>query len=163
MNLLFGKNLRFLRKEKGLNQAEIAEIVEKGDGTISNWEKGLAEPSFSEIGEISKYFGISMSDILFVDLSNASLINEKEDGKNHAKASRKASRSASLITGNRANEPFIEYSNPKNSATLIETLKELVESKNQIITDLKDKNSRLEGTIKELEKKIEKSKHSGLA
>lgn len=121
MILMFGKNLKHLRKKNGLNQQEIADLVEKGDGTISNWEKGTAEPSFADINEISKYFRVSMNDMLFTDLSIESPIEEKKEIKNRLNASPKASRSASLISKNRLNEPSGEYTRMPKVVTIDST------------------------------------------
>jgi transcriptional regulator with XRE-family HTH domain len=160
MHLFFGKNLKFLRKQKDLNQAELGEIVSKGGNTIGNWENGNAEPNFQEATEIVNFFGISIFDMLYVDLERAHLIESEKGGK---KGGKSTPIHAPNRTPNRANEPFVDYGKPKNSDTLISTLTELVESKNEIIADLKGKITDLKNALNECEKKNPKHKEAGHA
>ena len=69
MSVFFGKNLRFLRKQKGINQGELAILVKKGHTTIGNWENGISEPSLGELHDIVNFFGVSADDLLFKDLA----------------------------------------------------------------------------------------------
>jgi len=146
---MFGKNLKHLRKEKDLNQADIAEIVGKGDGTISNWEKGSAEPSFSEINEISKFFGIPMNDMLFVDLSIVHLSSDEKATKKTAKSPPK---SPPISPPNVVEEPKIDYpAKPESQEKLIKTLEDLVADKSEIIAILKKEIQELKDANKILE------------
>jgi transcriptional regulator with XRE-family HTH domain len=146
MAFLFWKNLRYLRKEKDLNQQEIGDLVNKGDGTISNWEKGNAEPSFSEINTISNFFGIEAVEMLFTDLEHVHL-NEKNKGSK--KSSKSPQNSPPFSPPNGANEPSEEYG---NQTTLIKTLEDLVAAKTEIIYNLKQKNTELQEQVKKLHK-----------
>jgi transcriptional regulator with XRE-family HTH domain len=105
MNLIFGKNLRFLRKQKGLNQSEIADFIGKGATTVGNWEKGIAEPNFTELTEIVNYFDIPVFDLLYTDLESAHLIEGEKGGKKQVKSTPKYTPNS---TPNRVNEPFVE-------------------------------------------------------
>ncbi len=62
--LIFGKNLKMLREEKGLGQVELAKALGVGKGTISLWENGLREPLLSSLVAIAKYFNISIDELV---------------------------------------------------------------------------------------------------
>lgn len=65
---IFSKNLRFLREQKGLKLDDFLEIGIKR-GTMSNYELGNTEPKLDIIREISKFFRVSIDDLLNIDLS----------------------------------------------------------------------------------------------
>lgn len=54
----FSEMLKSLRKEKGLNQADLGEIFGKSPSTIGNWETGVSEPNLLEFQKITEYFGV---------------------------------------------------------------------------------------------------------
>jgi transcriptional regulator with XRE-family HTH domain len=66
-----GRNIRHLRKKLSKNQGEIAELVNKGQTTIGNWEKGVSEPSLGDLLILSNYFGVSLDALLRTDLADA--------------------------------------------------------------------------------------------
>lgn len=57
------ENIYNLRKEKGLSQEALAEIVDVSRQTISNWELGETTPNPDQLISLSKTFGVSI-DIL---------------------------------------------------------------------------------------------------
>ncbi len=52
------------RREKGLTQKQLAEILGVSDKTISHWERDESSPDISLILEISRVFGISADELL---------------------------------------------------------------------------------------------------
>ncbi|WP_172357958.1 helix-turn-helix domain-containing protein, partial [Lactococcus insecticola] len=58
------KNIKSLRKEKGLTMKELAKILEVTEASISRWENGKTPPRFDKIKKLSDYFGVSESYIL---------------------------------------------------------------------------------------------------
>ena len=60
----FGKNLKELRKEKNLWQADIAKALCVTDATVSRWELGKQEPDFDMLIKIAKYFGVTTDYLL---------------------------------------------------------------------------------------------------
>ena len=52
--------LRELRNQKGLDQKDIAILLNIGKGTISNWEVGRTEPSIEYLTRLAKYFEVSI-------------------------------------------------------------------------------------------------------
>lgn len=65
---LFAKNLRFLRKQRGLNQDEISGLFNKRANTVGNWENGKSEPSIAELIKLADFFKIGLQQLLHQDL-----------------------------------------------------------------------------------------------
>lgn len=63
-------NIRFLRKQRSLSQAELAEAVGLNRGNIASYEAGQAEPRICSLLRISKLFGVSSHDLTRLDLSD---------------------------------------------------------------------------------------------
>jgi transcriptional regulator with XRE-family HTH domain len=57
-----------LRKEKGMTQKQIADMMNISDKTISKWERGLGCPDVSLLGELSNIFEVNIEKILAGDL-----------------------------------------------------------------------------------------------
>lgn len=62
-----GKKLIELRKNKKLSQEQLAEEINVTRQTISNWENGKFYPDIDALVRISKYFNISLDDLLNYD------------------------------------------------------------------------------------------------
>ena len=56
---IFGDNIKRLRKNKGLKQQEIAELLGVKRNTYSDWENGKTEPSFDNLFKLADFFDIS--------------------------------------------------------------------------------------------------------
>ena len=56
---MFGIRLKELRKDKGLTQKELAEILQTTDDSIYSWEKGRSQPSIEAIQKICVYFSVT--------------------------------------------------------------------------------------------------------
>lgn len=63
-----GRLLLNLRKERGMTQKQIADMMNISDKTISKWERGLGCPDVSLLGELSKIFEVNIEKILAGDL-----------------------------------------------------------------------------------------------
>lgn len=74
-------NLKYLRKKNATNQDTLGLQVNKKATTIGNWENGLSEPNITEILIISKYFGVSVDELLTIDLSKGNLTTKTKDSK----------------------------------------------------------------------------------
>lgn len=57
-----------LRKEKGMTQKQIADLLNISDKAISKWERGLGCPDVSLLGELSNIFEVNIEKILAGDL-----------------------------------------------------------------------------------------------
>ncbi len=60
----FNEKLQNLRKEKGLTQDELAEILFVSRTAVSKWESGRGYPSIDSLKDISKFFQVSIDDML---------------------------------------------------------------------------------------------------
>ena len=76
----FHEKLQELRKSRGLTQEELAEALYVSRTAISKWESGRGYPSIDSLKEISKYFSVTIDNLL----SGEKLISiaEKENKSN---------------------------------------------------------------------------------
>ena len=63
----FCEKLQDLRKQKGLTQEELAGKLYVSRTAISKWESGRGYPSIDSLKEISKYFSVTIDDLLSGD------------------------------------------------------------------------------------------------
>jgi transcriptional regulator with XRE-family HTH domain len=63
---VIGERLRKLRKEKGINQEELADVIGVNKATVSLYEIGKNDPSDKLKIEIAKYFNISLDYLIGV-------------------------------------------------------------------------------------------------
>lgn len=59
-----GEKLQELRKLKGLTQEELAEILYVSRTAVSKWESGRGIPNIESLKSISKYFSVSIDELL---------------------------------------------------------------------------------------------------
>lgn len=59
-----GEFIQVLRKDKGLTQKELAEIIGMSDKTISKWENGNSLPDTSMLLPLCRAFDISVNELL---------------------------------------------------------------------------------------------------
>ena len=55
-----GRFLQDLRREKGITQEELAEVLYVSRTAISKWESGRGYPSIDSLKEISNYFSVTI-------------------------------------------------------------------------------------------------------
>lgn len=63
----FNLKLQELRKKKGLTQEELAEVLYVSRTAISKWESGRGYPSIDSLKEISKFFSVTIDELLSSD------------------------------------------------------------------------------------------------
>jgi transcriptional regulator with XRE-family HTH domain len=66
----FSENINYLRKAKGLNQSDMPDILGIQRSTWANYENGATEPPIETIIKISRYFGISLDDLMLKKLDS---------------------------------------------------------------------------------------------
>ena len=76
----FHEKLQELRKQKGLTQEELSEILFVSRTAISKWESGRGYPSIDSLKEISNYFSVTIDELLSSDKLLS--IAEKENKAN---------------------------------------------------------------------------------
>jgi transcriptional regulator with XRE-family HTH domain len=64
------ENMRFLRKEKGMTQGELAEKLDIKRSLIGSYEEGRGVPKLSIIRQMADLFNVSIDELLAADLSN---------------------------------------------------------------------------------------------
>lgn len=63
----FNEKLQELRKQKGLTQEELAEALFVSRTAVSKWESGRGMPSIESLKAISKFFAVTLDDLLSSD------------------------------------------------------------------------------------------------
>ena len=61
------ENIKILRREKGLTQRDLANLLSISQNTVSNWENGITEPTVTQLQKISEVFGVSLSTLYGID------------------------------------------------------------------------------------------------
>lgn len=61
---MYSTRIKELRKEKGLSQKELAEILKVDFRTISFWETGRYEPNINQIIILCDFFNVSADYLL---------------------------------------------------------------------------------------------------
>ena len=69
---MIGSNLKSLRKRQGKSQEEVAIELGTNRSTYSGYENGVAQPSIDSLKLISKFFKLSIDQLLSVDFNNFS-------------------------------------------------------------------------------------------
>lgn len=78
----FCEKLQALRKQKGLTQEELAEVLFVSRTAISKWESGRGYPNIDSLKAISKYFGKTIDELL----SGDELLTLAEEDTRHKEA-----------------------------------------------------------------------------
>ena len=74
MNIYFSETIRRLRKERGLTQEALADVLGVSFQAVSKWERGESYPDIEILPDIAEYFGASVDELLGVNRAE----NEKE-------------------------------------------------------------------------------------
>ena len=74
-----GSFLKELRKEKGLTQEQLAELMYVSDRTVSRWETGSNLPSLDILIRISDYYTVELSEILDGERKSGKMNKELEE------------------------------------------------------------------------------------
>ncbi len=82
----FSNLLSSKRKEKGLSQGQLAELIGVTHQAVSKWERGEAMPEISKIGDISKILGVPTNELLDALYENESGDTQKNIQCNDADA-----------------------------------------------------------------------------
>lgn len=71
-----GQRVKSARLQRGLTQAELAEVIDKAFETISNIERGKTAPSFSTLADIAEALEVPLKD--FFDFGDVELPEERQ-------------------------------------------------------------------------------------
>lgn len=72
------KNIKELRTENGLTQAELAEKIGVSQGAVYFWEKGINEPTAGYLIKMAELFGVSLDELLSYTVSDKGKMSERE-------------------------------------------------------------------------------------
>ncbi|MBP3569267.1 MAG: helix-turn-helix domain-containing protein [Lachnospiraceae bacterium] len=64
MELTIGKRIAQLRKEKGLTQEELSQMMEVSAQAVSKWENDLTCPDISSLPKLAKILGVTVDALL---------------------------------------------------------------------------------------------------
>ena len=134
-----GKNLLYLRKSAGLQQAQMPNEIGISRATWSNYENDISEPNIETLIEIANYFGIGLTELITDDLqAKGNLIEKKDEGQN------------SNLSRNRSGNPIEKKTHDQQLATeaglcadKIAFKEQLIASQKETIESLKQANSAL--------------------
>ncbi len=73
----FGGKLQELRKNRSLTQEELAEALFVSRTAVSKWESGRGYPGIDSLKEISRYFGVTIDELICSDEMVSLAENEK--------------------------------------------------------------------------------------
>jgi transcriptional regulator with XRE-family HTH domain len=63
------ENMKYLRKQKAMTQGDLAEKLDVKRSHIGSYEEGRGVPKLSVIKQMAELFGVSMDELLSIDLS----------------------------------------------------------------------------------------------
>ena len=75
----FNEKLQELRKSRSMTQEELAEALFVSRTAISKWEQGRGYPSLDSLKEISKFFSVSIDDLICSEEIISAAADEKKE------------------------------------------------------------------------------------
>ena len=75
----FNEKLQELRRSRSLTQEELAEALFVSRTAVSKWESGRGYPSIDSLKEISRFFSVSIDDLICSDEMITVAENEKKE------------------------------------------------------------------------------------
>ena len=78
MRMEFSEKLQELRKERSLTQEELAEALFVSRTAVSKWESGRGYPSIDSLKGLSRFFSISIDELICPDEIIKAAANEKK-------------------------------------------------------------------------------------
>ena len=70
------KNLKILRLERNLTQAELGKRINSTQRQISKWELGVIEPGISDLEKLSDYFNVSIDYLVGRESEDGTIIKD---------------------------------------------------------------------------------------
>lgn len=58
----FGIKLRTIRKQRGLTQEQLAELIDRSVDAISNMERGISLPTYETLGRLADKLGLPLAE-----------------------------------------------------------------------------------------------------
>ena len=73
-----GMMISTLRKEKGMNQLELAEKMGVTDKAVSKWERDLSFPDINSVPKLAEIFEISVDELMQVKTETKENVNQNK-------------------------------------------------------------------------------------
>ncbi len=70
MKLNFAENFKHLRKENGITQEKLADILGVSSQSVSRWELSICYPDLEMLPSIANYFGVTVDSLLSNDINS---------------------------------------------------------------------------------------------
>ena len=74
-----GETISSLRKEKGMTQKDLADMLGITDKAVSKWERGVAYPDTATIPAIAEIFEVSVEELLSAKAAPAPVSKKSEE------------------------------------------------------------------------------------
>lgn len=81
----FNEKLQELRKQKGLTQEELSELLYVSRTAISKWESGRGYPNIDSLKAIAQFFSVSLDNLLSGDAILTIAEEENKEKENHSR------------------------------------------------------------------------------
>ena len=81
----FNEKLRELRKQKGLTQEELAQVLYVSRTAVSKWESGRGYPSIDSLKAIADYFSVTVDELLSGEKLLTIAREEQKQVKSHTR------------------------------------------------------------------------------
>ncbi len=78
MTNYFSSNLEYLRKQKGMSQNKLGELIGVNQTTVARWEKQEMAPSIDNVEEVANVLNVKLPDMLVKDLRMNNPFSELE-------------------------------------------------------------------------------------
>ncbi len=62
--MTFSEKLKYLRKEKGISQEELTQVIHVTRQSVSKWEMGTAYPDIEKLKMLSDFYEITLDDLM---------------------------------------------------------------------------------------------------
>ena len=85
MNFNFGENIKTLRKQKGLTQEQVAELLDVSKQSVSRWETNATYPDIAFLPILASFYNVTVDFLLGADYeTNKSIIEDYEKSRHEA-------------------------------------------------------------------------------
>lgn len=79
---MIGMNLKYLRKQAGLSQEDVAEKMNVSRQSVAKWENDETLPDIINCTKLANIYGITLDELVNISLENGNVQNENtSDGK----------------------------------------------------------------------------------
>lgn len=101
------EKLHTLRKQKGITQAELAEIMDVSRQAVSRWESGVVIPSIENLKRLSSLYGVPLDYLLKEEEDDSSQSQNEGASNPDTILSSHSQENTALETGNRKKRKFL--------------------------------------------------------